>query len=96
MEAMQELPPDLRRMAVRAEAEDATVRIDVRDTGTGIESDHLPRLFDPFFTTKATGLGIGLRICASIVDAHGGRIWAANNTDGPGATFHFTLPTAAS
>jgi signal transduction histidine kinase len=65
--------------------------VSVEDRGTGVPADHLPRVFDAFFSTKQAGLGIGLRICASIVEAHGGRIWVVNNP-GAGATFHFTLP----
>ena len=63
----------------------------VHDRGTGIQPEHMDRLFDAFFSTKPSGLGIGLRICASIVSAHAGRIWATNN-DGVGATFGFSLP----
>jgi two-component system, LuxR family, sensor kinase FixL len=90
-EAMHDRPPDTRSVKIRTSSSDGEVRVEVADRGPGIESEHLDRLFDAFFSTKPEGLGMGLRICASIVRAHGGRIWAANNaTDG--ATFFITLP----
>jgi PAS domain S-box-containing protein len=69
---------------------DGKVLIAVTDTGAGIAPDTARRLFEAFFTTKSTGMGIGLSICRSIIEAKGGRIWATAN-DGPGATFQFTL-----
>jgi signal transduction histidine kinase len=63
----------------------------VRNFGPAIDSATLSNIWQPFFTTKATGLGIGLSVCTSIIQAHGGRIWAENNPDG-GATFFFELP----
>jgi signal transduction histidine kinase len=72
------------------------VVISVKDTGTGLESDILPRLFSKFTTKSFSGIGLGLFICKSIVEAHGGKIWAENNnnTHGEkGASFYFTLPT---
>jgi two-component system sensor histidine kinase VicK len=78
-----------------AEQKDDQLVIGVKDTGTGIESDILPRLFSKFATKSYSGIGLGLFICKSIVEAHGGRIWAENNnTHGEkGASFYFTLPT---
>jgi len=67
------------------------VRVAVRDTGVGIEPQQTERLFEAFFTSKPNGLGMGLAISRSIVEAHGGRLWATPN-DGPGVTFQFTLP----
>ena len=64
----------------------------VRDTGVGLPAEHGDRIFDAFVTTKPTGSGMGLAICKSIIESHGGRLWATAN-EGPGATFHFTLPT---
>ncbi len=70
------------------------VRITVQDSGPGLNPETLDRLFDPFYTTKANGMGMGLSICRSIVEAHDGRIWASP-TAGSGSTFHFILPGAA-
>jgi signal transduction histidine kinase len=74
--------------------EEGLLLIQVRDAGTGIDPAHMRQLFKSFFTTKANGMGMGLSICRSIIEAHGGRIWASANA-GPGATFHISLPPAA-
>jgi two-component system sensor kinase FixL len=71
--------------------EDGFTRVSVSDTGSGLSEETLSRLFEPFMTTKKEGMGVGLSICRTIVEAHGGSIWAKNNPDG-GATFAFTLP----
>jgi len=76
-----------------ADQGDGFTVVTVSDTGSGISDEVLPRLFEPFMTTKKDGMGVGLSICRTIVEAHGGSIWAQNN-DGPGATFAFTLPLA--
>jgi PAS domain S-box-containing protein len=68
--------------------------VSVADTGPGIDAEHANRLFAPFFTTKPQGIGMGLAICRSIIEAHGGRLWAENNESG-GAVFHFMLPIKA-
>jgi PAS domain S-box-containing protein len=70
------------------------VAVAVRDVGSGIKADDAERIFDAFFTTKADGMGMGLSICRSIIEAHGGRIWANGNDPDPGATFRFVLPAA--
>ena len=70
-----------------------TVEIAVSDTGSGIPADKLAHVFDPFFTTKPNGMGMGLPISRTIIESHGGRFWAENNSR-EGATFHFTLPIA--
>ena len=70
---------------------DGNVEITVADRGAGIVPADLERIFEPFVTTKSHGLGLGLSICRSIVDAHGGRLWATNNAD-RGATLHCELP----
>ncbi len=67
------------------------VLVSVQDSGPGIDAQCLDRLFDPFFTTKTDGLGMGLAISHSLIEAHGGRLWAASE-EGQGATFHFSLP----
>ena len=71
------------------------VRISVSDNGCGLSDTNPEHIFKPFVTTKRSGLGLGLSISRSIVDAHGGRIWAENNRDA-GATFHIDLGVAAS
>jgi C4-dicarboxylate-specific signal transduction histidine kinase len=69
------------------------VEVAVSDNGPGIAAEKLARLFEPFFTTKSHGMGLGLPISRTIIEAHGGRLWAENNPK-RGATFHFTLPVA--
>ena len=74
-------------------AADEMIEVEVSDTGTGFHDDVKPNLFQTFFTTKETGMGVGLSISRSIIEAHGGRMWAETNPSG-GATFRFTLPIA--
>jgi PAS domain S-box-containing protein len=93
MDAMNHLPPGDRRLLIQTRQVDGAVKVTVYDAGAGIAPEHAAKLFEPFFTTKPAGLGMGLRICASIVSAHGGRIWADSEC-GHGAAFHFTLPLA--
>jgi two-component system sensor kinase FixL len=91
-DAMRECPADERKVKVRAEPHGAAlIKVAVNDCGTGLTSEQLDRIFQPFFTTKRDGLGMGLSITRSIIEAHGGRLWAENNAD-HGATFSFTLP----
>jgi PAS domain S-box-containing protein len=75
-------------------SEDGQIEISINDTGPGLPPDKADQIFDAFFTTKSQGSGLGLAISRSIVESHGGRIWA-NGEAGHGVTFHFTLPTAA-
>jgi signal transduction histidine kinase len=66
--------------------------VSVKDTGQGIDAQTLTKLFTKFTTKSERGVGLGLFICKSIVEAHGGKIWAENNHDGKGATFYLSLP----
>lgn len=84
----------VRRIAVRTAAAENAVEVSVSDTGPGLAEGVAERLFMPFVTTKTTGLGIGLSICRTIIDSHGGQIWATPNPEG-GVTFRFTLPLTA-
>jgi signal transduction histidine kinase len=76
----------------RRENNDNTIIVSVKDNGTGIDKEILPRLFTKFATKSEAGTGLGLYISKKIIKAHGGKIWAENNLDGKGATFRFTLP----
>ena len=81
-----------RVIAVRTKQADGTdVLLEVGDNGPGLAADELERIFDPFVTTKASGTGLGLSLCTSIVEDHGGRLWASNG-EKYGAVFHLTLP----
>jgi signal transduction histidine kinase len=92
MEAMAGLLEEKRQVVVRTgPGDNGTVKIAVVDSGPGIPTDRLPKLFEPFFTTKKEGMGMGLSIARTIVEAHHGQIWAENNSE-VGATFYFTVP----
>jgi PAS domain S-box-containing protein len=91
MDAMDQVDTQRRQLTVRTRFLDDAVEVAVSDTGHGVPADRLPKLFDAFFTTKNEGLGLGLAIARSIVEAHGGRIWAEDH-GGQGATFRLTLP----
>ena len=92
MQAMIQAESTRRRIVIRTATQDATVRCSVEDSGPGIEPQHVVRLFDSFFTTKDGGMGMGLRICRSVIEAHGGRIAADNQSALGGARFFFSLP----
>ena len=94
MDALNGVGREDRRVTVSVRVDTArTVEIAVSDTGHGIAAEKLAHVFDPFFTTKPEGMGMGLPISRTIIESHGGRLWAENN-DGGGATFRFTLPPA--
>jgi C4-dicarboxylate-specific signal transduction histidine kinase len=93
MDAVAGLPENRRHIDVLMEQLAGNIRITVQDSGHGIASETLAKLFDSFFSTKPQGMGLGLSIARSIVDAHGGRIWAENR-EGYGAAFHVELPAA--
>jgi signal transduction histidine kinase len=93
-EAMEHAGAGRRKLSVRsARLEGGRVGVTVRDSGPGVAPEHLDRVFDALFTTKPGGMGIGLAISRSIIEAHGGRLWAESDPGG-GAAFHFTLPEA--
>jgi C4-dicarboxylate-specific signal transduction histidine kinase len=92
IEAMSTLTERTRELTVSAAvAEPGTLLVAVEDTGTGLDEAIAKRIFEPFFTTKSDGLGIGLSICCSIIEAHGGRLWVSPRAP-HGAAFHFTIP----
>jgi signal transduction histidine kinase len=94
LEALGPPGPGDRRVRISTRGTNAQRELTVSDTGPGLAKEVIPRLFESFFTTKAEGLGLGLSIVGSIVEAHGGRVAAENNQDGPGATFRVLLPEA--
>ena len=95
IEAMNKVSEDRRQLDIEAQShvsEDKSfVLITVMDSGIGLKAEDLPRVFETFYTTKADGMGMGLAISRSIVEAHGGRLWATPNAD-LGATFQLMLP----
>ena len=90
-DAMREIENRPRRLLIRTQQADENVRVTVEDSGVGFDPTIADRLFESFYTTKAEGMGIGLSVSRSIIEAHGGRLWATAN-DGPGATFTFSIP----
>jgi PAS domain S-box-containing protein len=96
VEAMGSIEEGVRELSITTKQHEAGgVLVAVGDSGPGIDSKYLDRVFDAFYTTKSTGVGMGLSICRSIIDAHGGRLWADAN-EPRGAVFQFTLPGAES
>ena len=94
IEAMNSVEEGARELSISTEQNQTSgVLIAVRDSGPGIDQENFERVFDPFYTTKTSGLGMGLAICRSIIDAHGGRLWVDANKP-QGAVFRFTLPAA--
>ena len=80
------------RITINAEKKDTQVLVSIKDTGLGIQPELMPKLFSKYVTNSPLGTGVGLFISKSIIEAHGGKIWAENNLDGKGATFTFRLP----
>ncbi len=94
VEAMSSEEEGVRELSiVTEESQTGDILVAVRDSGPGIGREHLERVFEPFYTTKSSGVGMGLAICRSIIDAHGGRLWVDAN-EPRGAVLRFTLPAA--
>lgn len=93
-EAMEDGAPARRNIDICSEPTDSGIMITVADFGKGIDKAHRQRVFDPFFTTKPAGMGMGLDVCLSIVEAHGGRLWF-DDRPGGGTIFSFTMAAAA-
>ena len=91
IEAMSTVEGRARDLFISTQRDEShAIRVAVRDSGIGLDPRNADRIFNAFHTTKPGGLGMGLSISRSIVESHGGRLWAVSN-DGPGATFQFTL-----
>jgi len=93
VEAMGSVEAAARELLISTAQDHTGVRVAVRDSGPGIDPTYLERVFEAFYTTKSSGMGMGLSVCRSIIDAHGGRLWADAN-EPRGAVFQFTLPAA--
>jgi C4-dicarboxylate-specific signal transduction histidine kinase len=91
MDAMRAINDRPKILRLRTEQSSGNIVILVQDSGPGLDPEQWSRIFEAFYTTKVDGIGMGLTISRSIVEAHGGRLWAVAN-DGPGSSFHFTLP----
>jgi signal transduction histidine kinase len=91
VEAMGSREAEARELLIGTEQDRTGALVAVRDSGPGLDPSHLERVFDAFYTTKSSGMGMGLSICRSIIEAHGGRLWAEAN-EPRGAIFQFTLP----
>jgi len=92
IDANRDLPIERQNLRIVIEPLDNRVAVHVIDQGIGLDAGQLPHLFEPFFTTKPDGLGLGLPICKTIIEAHGGRLWAEPNQDTQGMCFSFSLP----
>jgi signal transduction histidine kinase len=88
---MSDLPGDQRKLAIATGRAGNFAEASVSDTGSGVPPDKLKKIFDPFFSTKEQGMGMGLSIARTIIEVHGGQIWAENKIGG-GAVFRFQLP----
>jgi len=94
LDAMEPLQPEDRHLVIRtSHARPNAVEVSVKDSGVGLEGESYQKLLEPYYTTKKHGMGMGLAISNTMLQAHGGRLWAENN-QGPGATFHFTVQVA--
>jgi signal transduction histidine kinase len=91
IQAINDVADGQRDLLITTEGTEDGVRVGVRDTGPGLSLETSERLFEPFYTTKPNGMGMGLSICRSIVEAHGGRLWATGHAS-QGAVFQFTIP----
>jgi signal transduction histidine kinase len=93
IEAMGSIDAGAGELSIMTEQEQTGVLVVVGDSGPGIDAGNLERVFEPFYTTKTSGVGMGLSICRSIIEGHGGQLWAGAN-EPRGAVFQFTLPGA--
>jgi signal transduction histidine kinase len=92
IEAMTSVVDRPRLLRIESRADDTgQILVSVQDSGIGVSAAVMPRLFEPFFTTRSKGIGMGLPISRSIIEAHGGRLWAESNGE-QGSVFQFTLP----
>jgi signal transduction histidine kinase len=90
IEAMKDIDPP-GELTIKSQANHGELLFSVSDTGVGLPAEQADEIFNAFYTTKTEGTGMGLAISRSIIEVHGGRLWATANS-GPGATFHFNLP----
>jgi signal transduction histidine kinase len=93
VEAMGSVEAGARELLISTDQDHKGILVAVRDSGPGIDPAHLERVFEAFYTTKPSGVGMGLSICRSIIEAHAGRLWTEAN-EPCGAVFQFTLPNA--
>ena len=93
MDAMDEIKDHRKELVIRVRSEDGNVVVRVEDSGKGLDEQTAQKIFTPFFTTKPHGIGLGLSISRSIIEAHEGRLWATPRPSG-GAVFQFTLPAS--